>query len=78
MVFSFWHFLEKAELKDQEKWDGIARDIETNLRRDNFSDVLKLIDKYLLDCKSPKLRLHALMKKVDSCFEGWKQTSKLK
>ncbi|CAH3109010.1 unnamed protein product [Pocillopora meandrina] len=65
---------EKAELKDQEKWDGIVRDIETNLRRDNFSDVLKLIDKYLIDCKSPKLRLHALIKKVDSCFEGWKQT----
>ena len=78
MVFSFWHFLEKAEWKDQEKWDGIVRDIETNLRRDNFSDVLKLIDKYLPDCKSPKLRLHALMKKVDSCFEGWKQTSTLK
>lgn len=63
----------KARLKDQEKWDVIVRDIETNLRRDNFSDVLKLIDKYLIVCKSSELRLRALMKKVDSCFEAWKQ-----
>ncbi|XP_022803066.1 probable ATP-dependent RNA helicase DDX60 [Stylophora pistillata] len=63
----------KARLEDQKKWDGIVRDIETNLRRDNFSDILKSIDKFLLVCKFPELRLRALMKKVDSCFDAWKQ-----
>ncbi|CAH3109024.1 unnamed protein product [Pocillopora meandrina] len=65
---------EKAELKDQEKWDITVRNIEKNLKRDDFSAVLKLVDQYLSVCKSPELRLHALMTKVDSCFEAWKQT----
>ena len=52
------------------------RDIEEYLKRDDFSNALELVDNYLLVCKSPKLRLHALMSKIDSCFEAWKQTSK--
>ena len=63
-------------MKDQEKWDIIVRDMEKSLKRNDFSTVLKLVDKYLLVCKSPELRLRALMTKVDSCFEAWKQTSK--
>ena len=78
MYFSLFFITEKAELKDQEKWDNTVRDIEKNLKRDDFSAVLKLVDQYLSVCKSPELRLHALMTKVDSCFEAWKQTSKSK
>ena len=52
------------------------RDIEEYLKRDDFSNALELVDNYLLVCKSPELRLRALMTKVDSCFEAWKQTSK--
>lgn len=51
-------------------------DIKKCLKRDDFSNALELVDNYLSVCKSPKLRLHALMTKVDSCFEAWKQTSK--
>ena len=76
MYFSLFFKTEKAELKDQEKWDNTVRDIEKNLKRDDFSAVFKLVDQYLSVCKSPELRLHALMTKVDSCFEAWKQTSK--
>ena len=63
-------------MKDQEKWQHIVKDIESNVQRGNFSDGLKLVDKYLLDCKSPGLRLQALMKKAESCFDAWKQTSR--
>ncbi|CAH3109016.1 unnamed protein product [Pocillopora meandrina] len=65
---------EQRESVNQEKWDNILRKIETNLRGDDFSNVLELVDNYLLDCKSPEIRLHALMTKVDCCFEAWKQT----
>ena len=51
-------------------------DIKKCLKRDTFSNALELVDNYLSDGKSPKLRFHALMTKVDSCFEAWKQTSK--
>ena len=78
IYFTFFFLTEKTELIDQEKWDNILRKIETNLRRDDFSNVLELVDDYLLDCKSPEIRLHALMTKVDCCFEAWKQTSKSK
>ena len=74
----FFFLTEKAESKDQEKWDSILRENGTNLKRDDFDNVLELVDNYLLDCKSPKIRLHALVTKVDCCFEAWKQTSKSK
>ena len=74
----FFFLTEKAESKDQEKWDSILREKGTNLKRDDFDNVLELVDNYLLDCKSPEIRLHALVTKVDCCFEAWKQTSKSK
>ena len=77
-LFHIFFLTEKTELVDQEKWDNILRKIETNLRRDDFNNVLELVDNYLLDCKSLEIRLHALMTKVDCCFEAWKQTSKSK
>ena len=52
--------------------------LEKYQMEDDFSTVLELVDNYLLDCKSPELRLRALMTKVESCFEAWKQTSKSK
>ena len=72
----YFFLTEKAESKDQTNWDTIMMDIKKCLKRDNFSNALELVDNYLSDCKSPKLRFHALMTKVDSCFEAWKQTSK--
>ena len=72
----FFFLTEKAESKDQTNWDTIMMDIKKCLKRDDFSNALELVDNYLSVCKSPKLRLHALMTKVDSCFEAWKQTSK--
>lgn len=74
----FFFLTEKAESKDQEKWDSILREKGTNLKRDDFDNFLELVDNYLLDCKSPEIRLHALVTKVDCCFEAWKQTSKSK
>ena len=74
----FFFLTEKAESKDQEKWDSILREKGTNLKRDDFDNFLELVDNYLLDCKSPEIRLHVLVTKVDCCFEAWKQTSKSK
>ncbi|CAH3109026.1 unnamed protein product [Pocillopora meandrina] len=64
----------KAASKDQTNWDTIMMDIKKCLKRDEFSNALELVDSYLSVFRSPKLRLHALMTKVDSCFEAWKQT----
>ena len=72
----FFFLTEKAASKDQTNWDTIMMDIKKCLKRDDFSNALELVDNYLSVCKSPKLRFHALMTKVDSCFEAWKQTSK--
>ncbi|CAH3109022.1 unnamed protein product, partial [Pocillopora meandrina] len=60
--------------RDQEKWSNFLEDIDNNLKKDNFSTVLQLVDKYLADCKTPELHLQALMKKAQSCLGAWQQT----
>ncbi|XP_027035542.1 probable ATP-dependent RNA helicase DDX60 [Pocillopora damicornis] len=60
--------------KDQEKWNNFLKDIDNNLKKDKFSTVLQLVDKYLEDCKTPELHLQALMKKAQSCLGAWQQT----
>ena len=78
MSFSFLlkFSVDEERLKDQEKWDNFLRDIDKNFKKDNFSTVLQLVDKYLADCKTPELHLQALMKKAQSCFVAWQQKSK--
>lgn len=67
---------EQEKEKDQEKWNHIIKDIESNLKKDNFNTALQLVDKYESGCKSQELRLQALMKRAQSSFDAWQHTSK--
>ena len=67
---------DEERLKDKEKWSNIHIKIDKNLKKVNFSPVLQLVDKYLADCKTPKLHLEALMKKAQSYLVAWQQTSR--
>ncbi|XP_078360874.1 putative ATP-dependent RNA helicase DDX60 isoform X2 [Oculina patagonica] len=65
---------EQEKERDQEKWHHILKDVESNLKKDNYNTALQLVDKYESGCKSPELRLQALMKKAQSCFDAWQHT----
>ena len=75
-----WLFLktptEQDKEKDLEKWHHFLKDIDSNLKKDNYDTALKLIDKYESDCKSPELHLQALMKRAQSGYEAWRHISK--
>ena len=71
-------FADEERQRDQEKWSNFLKDIDNNLKKDKFSTVLQLVDKYLADCKTPELHLQALMKKAQSCLGAWQQTSRWK
>ena len=69
-------FADEERQRDREKWSNFLKDIDNNLKKDNFKPVLQLVDKYLAGCKTPELHLQALMKKAQSCLVAWQQTSK--
>ena len=78
MSFLLKFSADEERKKDQEKWNNFLKDIDNNLKKDKFSTVLQLVDKYLEDCKTPELHLQALMKKAQSCLGAWQQTSRWK
>ena len=51
-------------------------EIDKSLKGENYSAALQLIDKFMIDCKSPVLHLQALMKKAQCCFDAWRDTRK--
>lgn len=75
MLFSITS-TEKAKEKHQEKWHSVSEMFDSNLTKNNYDTALEVIDKYESECKSPQLRLQALIKKARGSFEAWKHTSK--
>ena len=67
---------EQAKEKDQEKWHCILKELDSNLKNDNYDAALQSVDKFESECKSPEFRLQALMKRAQGSFEAWKHTSK--
>ena len=51
-------------------------EIDKNLKRDNYSTALQVLDKFLTDCESRDFSLQALMKKAQSCLDAWQDTRK--
>ena len=51
-------------------------EIDKNLKRDNYSAALRLVDKFLTGCESREFSLQALMKKAQSCLDAWQDTRK--
>ena len=68
---------EQEQEKDQEKWKHILCEIKKNLRGENYSAALKLVDKFLTECKSPDSSFQALMKKAQTCLDAWQDIRKL-
>ena len=68
-------FTEKEEERDQTKWHSNLKNIDSNLKKNNYDSALQLVDKYESDCKSPGFRLQALMKKTQISFDAWQRTS---
>ena len=68
-------FTEKEEEKDQTKWQSNLKNIESNLKKNNYDTSLQFVNKYESDCKSPGFCLQALMKKAQISFDAWQHTS---
>ena len=75
MLFSITS-TEQAKEKDQEKWDSVLINFNSNLKNNKYDTALEVVDKYESECKSPEFCLRALMKKAWGSFEAWKHTSK--
>ncbi|XP_044173202.1 probable ATP-dependent RNA helicase DDX60 isoform X1 [Acropora millepora] len=69
---------EQAKEKDQEKWNSIFKEFESNLKSHNYDTALQLVEKYESECKSPEFRLQALMKRARGSFDAWKHTRTFK
>ncbi|KAM7443056.1 putative ATP-dependent RNA helicase ddx60 [Porites harrisoni] len=65
---------EQQQEKVKEKWTHVMVEIDKNLKRDNYSTALQVLDKFLTDCESREFSLQALMKKAQSCLDAWQDT----